>query len=162
MTVRDLIPRRRARAPLLRSEETHPLVSLHQEMNRLFDEFWRDVSGTSAALMADYGFPRVEILETERELTVAAELPGLDEKDVEVTLHGGVLTLRGERRSESEDRQRRVSERYYGRFERQIELPAEVDVDRVSAVFRKGVLTVTLPKSAQAVAEVRRIPITAK
>ena len=92
--------------------------------------------------------------ETNRELKVEAELPGelpgLDEKDVEVLLRDGELILRGERKSETEDRERRMSERYYGRFERRIALPAEVEEDKVSASFKRGILTVKLPKSQQA------------
>jgi HSP20 family protein len=70
--------------------------------------------------------------------------------------------LRGEKKSETEDKGRRISERYYGRFERQIPLPVEVQEDKISASFKKGVLTVTLPKSAEATDRVKRIPITAK
>ncbi len=86
----------------------------------------------------------------------------MDEKDLELFLDSGFLTLRGEKKSETEDRNRRVSERYYGRFERQIPLPVEVQEDKINASFKKGVLTVTLPKSAQAADRVKRIPISGK
>ena len=86
----------------------------------------------------------------------------MDEKDVDITLHNGILTIRGERQSASDDRHRRVSERYYGQFERRIVLPAEVEGDKVTASFHKGVLTVTLPKTAREVEDVKHIRINSK
>jgi HSP20 family protein len=162
MAVRDLIPRARARMPVLRSESTNPFAAFHEEMNRLFDDFWREFDGVGTSLMPSSGFPRVEVIETERDVKIEAELPGLEEKDIDVTLHNGVLTIRGERQSETEDKHRRVSERYYGQFERRIALPAEVEADKVTASFQKGVLTVTLPKTARELQDVKRIRINSK
>lgn len=105
------------------------------------------------------GWPSVEISDGEKELKVTAEVPGLEEKDIEVLLEDGVLTLKGEKRSETEDKDRQFSERYYGRFERSIPLGYEVEPDQVDARFRNGVLTVTLPKSAKAQSQVKRIAI---
>ena len=161
MAVRDLIPRLRSRAPVVSRESGNPIVAFHQEMNRLFEDFWHDFSGDGAAGTRSFGFPYVEVSESDRELKVEAELPGMDEKDVEVLLDNGVLTLRGEKRSETEDKNRRVSERYYGRFERQIPLPVDVQEDKIIASFKKGVLTVKLPKSAEAADRVKKIPISA-
>ncbi len=162
MAVRDLIPRIRSRTPLVRSESVHPLEAFHREVNQLLDTFWRDFDRDDRALGGPYSFPHVELSETDQELKVEAELPGLEEKDVEVLLADGVLTRRGEKRSEREDDRRRVSERYYGRFERQIALPSEVEEDEVNATFKRVVLTITLPKTAQAAAKVKRIPIFGK
>jgi HSP20 family protein len=162
MAVTDLIPRIRPRKPVLRrtSSGTNPLVAFHDEMNRLFEDFWRHFDDNASSLpMLSTSYPRVEISETDKELQVHAELPGLDENDIEVLLDDGVLTLRGEKRSESKDTNRRMSERYYGRFERQIALPTDVLEDRVNASFKKGVLTVTLPKSEAAMQRAKRIPI---
>jgi HSP20 family protein len=162
MAVRDLIPRMRARTPGARGEGMNPLVAFHEEMNRLFDDFWRDFDGIGTSLMPTSGFPRVEVIETEREVKVEAELPGMEEKDVEVLLHHGVLTIRGERQSETDDKHRRVSERYYGQFERRVVLPAEVDGDKVTASFQKGILTVTLPKTARELEDIKRIRVSSK
>ena len=162
MSVRDLIPRMRSRLPVVSRESANPLMAFHQEMNRLFDDFWRDFDGNDSSLTRSFGFPHVEVSETDRELKVEAELPGMDEKDLEVLLDNGVLTLRGEKKSETEDKNRRVSERYYGRFERQIPLPVEVQEDKVNASFKKGVLTVTLVKSDEAARRIKKIPITGK
>jgi HSP20 family protein len=92
---------------------------------------------------------------------VTAELPGLEEKDVEVQLSNGVLAIKGEKKTETEDKDRLFSERYYGRFERRIPVD-DIEEDKVSASFRNGVLTVTLPKSAKAQSHVKRIAINGK
>lgn len=88
-----------------------------------------------------------------------AEVPGLEENDVEVLLEDGVLTLRGEKKSETEDKDRQFSERYYGRFEGRLALGREVDEDKVAATFKNGVLTVTLPKTEKSQANAKRIEI---
>jgi HSP20 family protein len=104
------------------------------------------------------GWPNIEVSETDKEVKVTAELPGLEEKDIEVALANGVLAIKGEKKTESEDKDRLFSERYYGRFERRIPVE-EVEEDKVSASFKNGVLTVILPKSAKAQEKVRRIAI---
>ena len=98
---------------------------------------------------------------SDNEVRVSAELPGMDEKDVEVLVEDGTLTIRGERKSETEHKDRHFSERYYGPFERSISLPFEVEEDKAEASFRNGVLTVTLPKSAKAEDKAKRIAINA-
>ncbi len=85
----------------------------------------------------------------------------MEERDVEVLLQDGLLTVRGEKKIESENRHRTHSERFYGRFERQISLDRDVDENAVSATFKNGVLTVTVPKNAQAMERAKRIPINA-
>jgi len=103
----------------------------------------------------------VDVEETDKEYRVTAELPGLEERDVEVLLQDGLLTVRGEKKLESENRNRTYSERFYGRFERQITLDRDVDDGAVNATFKNGVLTVTVPKSPRAVERSKRIPINA-
>jgi len=90
---------------------------------------------------------------------ISAELPGLEEKDVEVLMGDGVLTIRGEKKSAIEDTERAFSERSYGRFERRIPLAWDVEEDKIDASFRNGVLTVTLPKSAESKPNVKRIAV---
>jgi HSP20 family protein len=163
MAVKDLIPQFRSRSSAVRGESKNPIMAFHEEMNRLFDDFWGGFDGFGSSLTTrSFGFPHIELSETDRELRVEAELPGMDEKEVEVLLDNGVLTLRGERKSETEDTNRHISERYYGRFERRITLPAEVEEDKIHAAFKNGVLTVTMPKSDEAVQKVKRIPIHGK
>jgi HSP20 family protein len=129
-------------------------------MNRLFDDVFRGFDD-SRYFAGRGGWPSVEIDETEKEYRITAELPGLEERDVEVLLQDGLLTVRGEKKLESENRNRSYSERFYGRFERQITLDRDIDESAVNATFKNGVLTVTVPKSAHAVERSRRIPINA-
>lgn len=166
MSVRDLIPWGRNSNPVpapYREDEQSPFLTLHREMNRLFDDVWRGFGGPLSAGARPFGWttgwPEIEVSETEKAVRVTAEVPGLDEKDVEVLLEDGVLTLRGEKRSELEDKERHFSERFYGRFERRIPLGAEIEDDKASASFRNGVLTIELPKSANARSKAKRIQI---
>ena len=162
MAMRDLIPwgRQENRAPaLFREEERAPFWSLRRDIDRLFDDFFHSPLsglGRGAALQ----WPSLELSKTDKEVRITAEVPGMTEKDVELLVEDGVLTLRGEKKSETEDKDRGYSERCYGRFERRIALPAGVDEENAKAEFRDGVLTVTLPLSAEA-ERGRRIPINA-
>lgn len=163
MNMRDLIPwgRQSSRTPALYGgEETSPLLSLHREMNRLFDNAFRgfDLAGFGPGRQMMSG-PTLEVSETDHEIRITAELPGLEEKDVELLMEDGVLILRGEKKAEMEDKDRGYSERAYGRFERRIALPPNVDEQAAEASFRNGVLTIRLPKSAETNERARRIPI---
>ncbi len=167
MSVRDLIPWGRNNGnqtpSVFRDGERDPFLSLHREVNRLFDDVFRGF-GSSLPSFGGIsafggGWPSVEISDSEKEIKVTAEVPGLEEKDVEVLLNDGVLTLKGEKHSETEDKDKQFSERFYGRFERRIPLGYEVQEDKVNARFRNGVLTVTLPKSEKAQSQVKRIAI---
>ncbi|HZY12804.1 MAG TPA: Hsp20/alpha crystallin family protein [Beijerinckiaceae bacterium] len=161
MIMRDLIPWGRERNPvpsLYGNEQASPFLTLHREMNRLFDETFRDFGAPSLSGRMP-AWPSVEVTETDKDMRVAAELPGLEGKDVEVLMEDGALTIRGEKKSEVDDKERQFSERYYGRFERRIPLGFEVEAEKVGADFKNGVLTVTLPKSAKAQAAAKRIAI---
>ena len=161
MNVRDLVPWSRGdreRGTATRSESIHPVLSLHREMNRLFDEMFHGFDD-SRLFSGGGGWPRMDVEETDKEYRITAELPGIEERDVEVLLQDGLLTVRGEKKAESENRNRTYGERFYGRFERQITLDRDVDDGAVSATFKNGVLTVRVPKSAQAVERAKRIPI---
>jgi len=164
MAMRDLIPwgREQSRAPTLfgGGEERSPFLSLRREVDRLFDDFFRSPMPSFGFVRDMAVWPSVEVNETETQVRITAEVPGMGEKDVELLLEDGVLTLRGEKKSETRDKDRGYSERYYGRFERRIALPSGVDEENAKADFRDGVLTVTLPKSAE-VERGRRIPINA-
>jgi len=165
MNMRDLIPwgRNQQTTPSRYRDEGDPFMTLHREMNRLFDDVFRGFDmapfGTLGGMGRMAGWPQVEVVETDKSIRVSAELPGLDSKDVEVLMHDGVLTIRGEKKSEIEDRERAFSERYYGRFERRIPLAWDVEEDKIDAAFKNGVLTVTMPKSAESKPNVKRIAI---
>ncbi|SDA30998.1 HSP20 family protein [Methylobacterium sp. UNC378MF] len=162
MSVRDLIPWNRNTAPApaaLSQEPGSPFLTLHREMNRLFDDVFSGFGGVPSLASRSFGWPHVELVEADGALRVSAELPGLDEKDVELLIADGVLTLKGEKRAETADKACGYSERSYGRFERSIALPVPVMEDKAEATFRNGVLTVTLPRAAEAPERRRRIAI---
>ena len=164
--IRDLIPWNRGRdVAVRRDEEANPFLTLHREMNRLFDDVFRGFDlapfGADHVFGRGWGWPNVEVSDTGTDVKVTAELPGLDEKDIQLELANGALTIKGEKKTETEDKDRLFSERFYGRFERRIPVD-DVEEDKVSASFKNGVLTVTLPKSAQAKSNVKRIAINGK
>ncbi|HVW56424.1 MAG TPA: Hsp20/alpha crystallin family protein [Rhizobiaceae bacterium] len=163
MSMRDLMVWNRGnRVPVQRGEEGAPFLALHREMNRLFDDVFRGFGISpfrfDGVFDRDWSWPHIEVSENDKEVKVTAELPGLDEKDVEVQLSNGVLAIRGEKKTETEDRSRLFSERFYGRFERRIPVD-DIDEDKVSASFRNGELVITLPRSAEAQRHVKRIAI---
>jgi HSP20 family protein len=129
--------------------------NLSRTFDRLFDDVYERAPAPTAFA------PRLEVVERQNEFLVSAELPGLEEKDFALEVHGNVLTLRGEKRSErgGEGEVSVWTERSYGAFRRAVELPTEVAADRATAAFRNGVLTVTVPKSDAA--KVRHIPVNA-
>lgn len=160
MNVRDLVPwsrGERERGPVVQSMSQNPVASLHREMNRLFDDVFRGFD--DSRFWGRSAWPSVDVEETDKEYRVTAELPGLEERDVEVLLHEGLLTVRGEKRLETEAKNRTYTERFYGRFERQIALDREVDENAVTATFKNGILTVLVPKTAGAAERTKRIPI---
>jgi HSP20 family protein len=163
MALRDLVPWKDGsrNVSAQRGETGNPFLALHREMNRMFDEAFRSFDIGSFGSSAMMGWPNVELNETEKEVKVVAELPGLEQNDVAIELSDGVLTISGEKKSETEDKGRFFSERYYGHFERRIPVD-DVDADKVDASFKNGVLTVTLPKLPTAQQKVKRIAINGK
>lgn len=132
-----------------------PFFTLHREMNRLFDDVLRggplsgqgrtQGGGPGGAMLA----PHMDVSETDKEVRIRAEMPGVSEKDIEVSLDDDVLTLRAEKRQERREEREgvHVSERSFGTFQRSIRVPFPVKPDQVKANFENGVLTVTLPKA---------------
>jgi len=133
-------------------------INPDHSIERLFDDMWRSVGATPVAPSFS---PRLDVVENEGELLVSAELPGLDEKDFAIEVHGNVLALKGEKKAEHAERKGawHWTERSYGAFRRVIELPVDVDANKASAAFKNGVLTVTLPKAESA--KVRHIQVNA-
>jgi len=141
-----------------------PFFSLQREMNRLFDDAWGRFGAPPAAGQSQQTAAieaRMNVSETEKELRITAELPGVNEEDVDVTLEGDVLTIRGEKKFEQERGGEKENyhfvERAYGSFQRSVQLPYPVNPDEVRAEFRSGVLTLTLPKGEQQ--QRRKIPV---
>ncbi|UIJ45340.1 Hsp20/alpha crystallin family protein [Sphingomonas cannabina] len=140
--------------------ESSPFFTLRRELDRLFDDVFRGWNLPVTGGERGRGWPSLEVSETDKELRITAELPGMTEKDVDLGIEDGVLTIRGERRQEEGDQPRGYTERYYGKFERRLSLPRGIDEDKAEARFEHGVLTVTLPKGPEA-DRGRRIPINA-
>jgi HSP20 family protein len=159
MALTDLIPWPRGRSLETSFGDEHdPFTALQRDMNRLFDEFTRGFGMPSPNRPTwSTSWPHVDVSETPTEVTVTAELPGLEDKDVEVSLHDGRLTIKGEKTTQTEGSV--YSERWQGKFRRSIQLGADVDPDKVTAGFRKGVLTVTCAKRPEAQTQVKKIPI---
>jgi HSP20 family protein len=163
-----------ARSPAKRSE--NPLDALRAEVDRLFEDFTRvtwprlpNLWGKTPVWSSHWEFsaPAVDVAEKDGLYEITVELPGMDEKDIELNLSDNILTIRGENREEKEEKEEKetrlhVSERYHGMFERSFTLPDGVDADKISAAFDKGVLTISLPKSEEAKAKQRKIAIKSK
>jgi HSP20 family protein len=134
-----------------------PFLSLHREMNRLFDDVLRGTAVPAAAGSQGQGDvgnfvnASMNVSETEKEIRITAELPGVTEQDIDVSLDDDVLTIRGEKKFErTDDRENfHFVERSYGTFQRSLHLPFSVDPEQVQASFENGVLTVTLPKTGR-------------
>jgi HSP20 family protein len=160
MANRDLTPWTGSRG--LTPFELDPFTSFRRQVDRLFDDFFTPLEPRSFAAAATAGsWPIVDVHETDQAYRVTAELPGLEQKDVEVSLRDNVLTISGEKREErtEEDGGRTYAERTFGRFQRSIPLQAEVDPDKVQASFKNGVLTVEAPKNPAARDKARRIEV---
>jgi HSP20 family protein len=158
----------------VRDFSEHPLLSLRQQMDRLFDDFasdWRMPTLTRDLLdWEPFQMPAVkrglidvkfDVAETDKAVEMTAELPGLDEKDIELTMADGVLTVKGEKKAESETKVKDfyLSERRYGSFLRSMRVPDTVDEAKVKATFDKGVLKVTMPLRAEAKSKKKKISI---
>lgn len=160
---------RRTDLPEPAHDTSHPLADLYRHMNDLFADFYRDfedparLPGRRPERPGFFPTPPVDVAETDDEIQVTADLPGLTEQDVSVTLDEDQLILHGEQRHEAEDRKKNyhLIERSFGEFTRRVALPAGVERDKVHAQFKNGVLTVTLPKTREAKSQKRAIPITA-
>jgi HSP20 family protein len=139
-----------------RYTDDNPIATMHREMTRMFDGFFRGMDEPLVGA-GQFGWPNVDVRETDSQFKVCAELPGLEEGDVEVTFADGVVTLKGEKRLENDAPL--YSERWAGAFERQIVVGDAVDPDNVKATFKNGVLTVILAKKPEARRQVKRIPI---
>src|ERR1700751_3013135 len=145
--------------------------SFRSEMDRLFDRFGGGFGFPSLRRMFDiepawrssftFSTPAIDMSEDEKAYKISAELPGIDAKEIDVSVSGDMLVLKGEKRQEKEEKDKNYhfSERSYGSFQRAVELPKSVDRNRIAADFSKGVLTITLPKTAEAQRPVKKIEV---
>ncbi|HSV26920.1 MAG TPA: Hsp20/alpha crystallin family protein [Sedimentisphaerales bacterium] len=163
MVIGDLIPKKRRDELTSRVDLENPFEALHREMDSLFNSFAKGMDIVPFGLgIRQSGFmPKVNVAEDEKALTVTAELPGMDEKDIEVTLTKDSMTLKGEKKAEKEEKDKGYyrMERSFGSFTRTIPLSAEIDEDKVEAKFGKGVLTIKMPKTVRAQAAYKKIEV---
>jgi HSP20 family protein len=161
MTERNIVSRKPS--PIeCRSTDDDPFITMQRRMNRLFDDFMSPLPGLLPYEETRASFtPRVDLDEDEKEIRVTAELPGMDARDIDISIQRDVLTLRGKKSSEHEERKGQYHriERSYGSFERRIPLGVKVNAEKVGADLKDGVLTITLPKPAGEAAKTRRIEV---
>lgn len=144
-----LLPRKREARGLADTQAVRSLASLRDEMNRVFDSFWHGDFGLES--MREWGSRfnlDLDVVEDENFVTIKADTPGIDPKDIDISVVGNTLTIKGEKKEESEDKGKDYyrSERRYGSFVRSIQLPSSVDAEKVKAEYKKGVLKITMPK----------------
>jgi len=156
------------------SRAWYPFENLRQEIDRLFDDFgmgfrWpfgRSLFAAEPLFRREptwTSMPAVDVVESEKGYEITADLPGMDEKNIEVKVADGVLTMKGERQEEKEEKKKDyyLQERSFGSFQRSFELPEGVDADKIEASFKKGVLTVKLPKKPEAQKPAKKIEVKA-
>lgn len=172
MRVSDLIPWKSGRSSATpatsttsASSERDPIAALQNDINRAFDNFLLPLplpfSGWPASLLSSGSGVQVDVAENDKEVKVTAELPGLEEGDLDLRVSEGMLVLAGEKKADREvdENGYLLRERTFGRIERTIPLPEGIDADQAQASFKRGVLTVTIPKTAEAQIGAKRIPV---
>lgn len=169
-------PSKPGKSPSIFEETWQPLARLRADMERMFEDFFSGVSsswgGRKGAVepfrtverMFTGSAPAVDLVEKENAYEMSAELPGLDDKDVRLSLKDDVLTLTGEKKEQTEEKKQgyHFSERRFGSFRRSFRLPDDVDQDKIEANFKKGVLTITLPKNPEAAKDEKKIEVKAE
>lgn len=158
-----------SRLPTRSESSRGGLFSLHREIDRLFDDFARSFSMFPFGRRGDWELigpdsdlvPTVDVAETDDAFEITAEVPGISENDIDVTISDGVLSLKGEKKEEkvTKDKGYYLSERRFGSFQRSFRLPEGIDEDKVEARYDKGVLRITLPKSPEAAKKAKKISI---
>jgi HSP20 family protein len=158
--------------PALVGEVWRPFEALRKEVDGLFDDFgddfWRHPFRSLAGLEKGWAqkfvaAPAADVAETDKAYEITAELPGIDQKNIEVNVASGGITIKGEKKEETEEKKKDyyLSERRYGSFERYFGLPEGVDADKITATFKNGVLKVVLPKTAEAQKPAKKIEVKA-
>jgi len=151
MSVTQLIPWNRNRTAVVQTGNRDPFFSLQREVNRLFDDMWNgfDLPLSRSGSVLQSGWPHIEVREQNDQFLLTVEVPGMDEKDINIQFVDQCVIVSGERKEEhnAEQPDQHYSERYYGRFERRIPLSAEIEADKAKALLRNGVLNISLPKA---------------
>jgi len=162
--IKNLLPTiwQKSDLPLRRGEE-NPFLTLQREINQMFDNALHGFNLPAFGGVKGFGefLPSIDVREDEKEISVKAELPGMEEKDIEVTLSDDALTISGEKKEEKETKGKDYYHREtsYGSFRRVIPLPAGINTEKVEARFKNGVLTVTMPRLQETPAKQKRIAV---
>jgi HSP20 family protein len=164
MQIKDLIPwAHKDKVPEGKADVDSPIASLQREMNRVFADFWGRFDRPSGPFdwTWDKSGTRCDVVETDGAVELSIELPGMEMKDIDLTVSDDLLTLKGEKKVERKEEKKGyyLSERSYGSIYRTVPLPPGVDTDKAEASFRNGVLTVKVPKTAEAQAKLKRIEV---
>ncbi len=160
MQIKDLIPwARKDGAPESKSSEGNPIATLQRDMNHVFESFWNRVGHFEWPFGS--GEAKSDVVETDKTIEVSIELPGIEMKDIEVTVNDDMLTVKGEKKIERQEEKKGyyLSERSYGAIYRTIPLPPGVDGEKAQASFKNGVLTIKLPQTPETQAKVKRIEV---
>jgi HSP20 family protein len=167
MPITDLVPWKKSNHSLaLRRQDRDPFAQLRQNIDEMFDRFLGNWTGGMNLADRPFGsfgsfMPEIDVTDTGKEVRIVADLPGMEQKDINVSFLDGSIAIKGEKRQEHEEEKGDVyrCERQYGAFERTIPLPGEVDPDKVRASFKNGVLKITLPKTKEAQTNRKMIPV---
>ncbi len=148
---------------------THPITQIQHEINRLFDDVFRSVGfpwmdferGFPSLIASDWIKPTLDIAASDKEYTISVELPGVNEKEVQLELANDTLKISGEKKQEKEEKDKNYyrMERSYGTFQRVLSLPEDADQDNIAATYKNGIMKITIPRKAHPQAEVKRIEI---
>jgi HSP20 family protein len=168
LDLKSLVPwgQKSENVPVTRNEDQDPFNSFRKDIDRVFDDFFNTAFGLTKR-NGSSGWngitPRLDVNESDKEIVITAELAGVDEKDLDATLSGDVLTIKGEKKYEHEDKEndRHYVERHYGSFSRSIRLPFEAGDEQVDAKMKNGVLIVKVPKPADIQKQSKRIEVRA-
>jgi HSP20 family protein len=160
MALKDIIHFGDKSLPVKRDEDD-PFSLLRRRMDDMFEGFLHGFDLRPLDSRSGIFRPSIDVVETDKDIRISAELPGMEEKDIDVSLGKDSLTIKGEKKEEKEDKGKGYyrMERSYGSFSRVIPLPTEIDQDKVKATFKKGVLTVELPKTEKAIKETKKIDV---
>ncbi len=160
MKIKNLLPDVVRRT---KTDMDHPFYSLQKEMNSLFDNFFRgfDVAPRGFAVQMAGFTPSVDVKENDKEFIIKAELPGVEEKDIDVTVTNDVVTIKGEKKEEKEEKDKNYyyMERSYGSFCRVIPLEADIEAGKTEAKFKNGILDIKIPKNQSTKAKGTKVSI---
>ncbi len=167
MGLRDIIPWGKGSEKSIETEKAiSPFDALHREINRVFDHFFDDFYTPSRYrfdLSREFSgfYPKFNVSENEKEINIEVELPGLEEKDVEVNVDKGILTIKGEKKFQKEEKKENyhLVEHSYGSFQRSLQLPENANINDITAKMKNGVMKITVPKDPKAETSVKKIAI---